>query len=73
MRGSMREVMQVHRQDQGEGQLEIIVALSNAAVALKVAAVGASGVERLHLEALAAANEAELRIQVKKRLVAVAA
>jgi hypothetical protein len=53
--------------------MHVIVALSNVVEALKAEAAGASGTERLHLESLATANEAELRIQVKQRQVAVAA
>lgn len=47
--------------------LEIIRALNRVVLSLRMEALDASGTERLHLESLADANEAELRIQVKKR------
>jgi hypothetical protein len=53
--------------------LEIIRALNRVVLALKMEALELTGTERLHLEGLAEANEAELRIQVKKRRAAVAA
>lgn len=47
--------------------LEIISALNRVVLALRMEALEHTGMERMHYQGLADANEAELRIQVKKR------
>jgi hypothetical protein len=47
--------------------LELIPALNRAYLALRIEALEVGGLEGLHLNSLATAVEAELRIQVKKR------